>query len=96
MPDFVIKSRKKKEYEQFTCRIETDLLDKVRKIVVDNNLPSVNEFINDCLRFSVENLTIMEESDEEWIRKKSFFNYLPKYYVEDERLEQKDDENSLL
>lgn len=65
MPDFVIKSRKKKEYEQFTCRIETDLLDKVRKIVVDNNLPSVNEFINECLRFSVENLTIMEESDEE-------------------------------
>lgn len=65
MPDFVIKSRKKKEYEQFTCRIETELLEKVRKIVVENNLQSVNEFINECLRFSIENLTIMEESDDE-------------------------------
>ena len=49
MPDFVIKARKKKEYEQFTCRIETDLLDKIRTIVAENNLPSVNEFINECL-----------------------------------------------
>ena len=65
MPDFVIKPRKKKEYEQFTCRIETDLLDKLRKIVTENHLPSVNEFINECLRFSIEYLTIMEETDEQ-------------------------------
>ncbi len=64
MPDFVIKIKKKKEYEQFTCRIEADLLEKVRDIVVDNNLPSVNEFINECLRFSIDNLTVMEETDE--------------------------------
>ena len=50
MPDFVIKSRKKREFEH---------------IVVTNNLPSVNEFINDCLRFSIENLKIMEDVDEE-------------------------------
>ena len=31
MPDFVIKAREKKEYEQFTCRIETELLDQVIK-----------------------------------------------------------------
>lgn len=77
MPDFVIKTKKKKEYEQFTCRIESGLLDKVRKIVAENNLPSVNEFINDCLKFAVENLTIMEESDDNWIASKTFINYIP-------------------
>ena len=59
MPDFVIKSKKKKEYEQFTCRIESDLLEKVRLIVLDNNLSSVNEFINECIRFSIDNLKVM-------------------------------------
>ncbi|MBR3132804.1 MAG: hypothetical protein IKG42_01805 [Clostridia bacterium] len=65
MPDFVIRNKKKKEYEQFTCRIEVDLLDKIRRIVLDNNLTSVNEFINDCLKFSVENLKVIEDSDDE-------------------------------
>lgn len=64
MPDFVIKSRKKKDYEQFTCRIETELLEKVRTIVLDNNLNSVNEFINECIRFSIDNLKVMEDTDE--------------------------------
>jgi len=64
MPDFVIKSRKKKDYEQFTCRIESDLLEQVRMIVLDNNLNSVNEFINECIRFSIENLKVMEDTDE--------------------------------
>lgn len=77
MPDFVIKSRKKREFEQFTCRIEIELLDKIRNIVVTNNLPSVNEFINDCLRFSIENLKIMEDVDEEWIQHRWFRYYQP-------------------
>lgn len=63
MPDFVIKARKRKEYEQFTCRIETDLLEKIRNIVAENNLQSVNEFINECLRFAIENLKIKGEND---------------------------------
>ena len=46
MPDFVIKQKKKKDYEQFTCRIEADVLEKVKRTVLDYNLPSVNEFIN--------------------------------------------------
>ncbi len=79
MEDFVIKTRKKKEYEQFTCRIEIELLDKIRNIVVDNNLPSVNEFINDCLRFSIDNLKIMEDTDENWIQHKWYFRYMPYY-----------------
>lgn len=77
MPDFVIKSRKKKDYEQFTCRIESELLEKVRIIVLDNNLNSVNEFINDCIRFSIDNLKVMEETDEDWIFAKWFRHWFP-------------------
>lgn len=65
MSNFTIKARKRKDYEQFTCRIETELLDKVRKIVAENNLPSMNEFINQCIQFSLENLSIMEEIEED-------------------------------
>ena len=63
MADFVIKSRKKKDYTQFTARIETDLLENVRKIVDDNNLISINEFINESLKFAIKNLKITEEED---------------------------------
>ena len=59
MPNFVIEPKKKKEYEQFTCRIEVELLEKARKIVLENNLPSVNEFINLCMRFSIDNLSVI-------------------------------------
>ena len=59
MSDFIV--RPKKEYEQFTCRIETDLLDNIRKIVDDNNLPSINEFINDCLRYAIPRVKITKD-----------------------------------
>ena len=42
MPDFVIKQKKKKDYEQFTCRIESKLLERVKRTVLDYNLTSVN------------------------------------------------------
>ena len=61
MSDFIVRPKKKKEYEQFTCRIEADLLDNIRKIVAENNLNSINEFINDCLRYSIEHLKITKE-----------------------------------
>ncbi len=64
MPNFVIKSRKVKDYTQFTARIETDVLEKVRKIVNENNLVSINEFINDSLKFAIENLEIMEDTND--------------------------------
>ena len=64
MADFIVKSRKKKDYTQFTVRIETDVLESVRKIVNDNNLVSINEFINDSLKFAIKNLKIMEDTDE--------------------------------
>ena len=63
MSDFIVKSRRKKDYTQFTARIETDVLDDIRKIVDDNNLVSINEFINDCLKFAIENIKIAEEDE---------------------------------
>ena len=64
--DFVIKSRKRKDYTQFTARIETETLDNIRRIVKENNLVSVNEFINDCLRYAITNLKITEADDNDF------------------------------
>ena len=64
MADFIVKSRKKKDYTQFTARIETDVLENVRKIVNENNLISINEFINESLKFAIKNMKIMEDTDE--------------------------------
>ena len=41
MPDFVIKKKKKKDYVQFTCRIEPEILETVKRTVLDYNLPSI-------------------------------------------------------
>lgn len=65
MPDFVIKHKKKKDYEQFTCRIESELLEKIKLTVLEYNLYSINEFINDCIKYSLKNMKIVEEDDEE-------------------------------
>lgn len=63
MPDFVIKPKKKKDYEQFTCRIEAELLDEIKKTVLEYNIYSINEFINDCLRYALKNMVILDEND---------------------------------
>ncbi len=65
MSDFIVKSRRKKDYTQFTARIETEILDDIRKIVDDNNLVSINEFINDCLKFAIENIKVAEDESED-------------------------------
>ncbi|MCI8546091.1 MAG: hypothetical protein HFJ44_02545 [Clostridia bacterium] len=64
MPDFVIKHKKKRDYEQFTCRIEVELLETIKRTVLDYNLPSINEFINDCIKYSLKNMKIVEDEDE--------------------------------
>ena len=69
MADFIIKSRKRKDYTQFTARIETDTLDNIKKIVKDNNLISINEFINDCLKFAIDNLKVLESEDKDDLKK---------------------------
>lgn len=65
MPDFVIKHKKKKDYEQFTCRIESELLEKIKLTVLEYNLYSINEFINDCIKYSLKNMKIVEDDNEE-------------------------------
>ncbi|MBR3132978.1 MAG: hypothetical protein IKG42_02715 [Clostridia bacterium] len=56
MREFKIRRRERKEYTVFTCRIEKDVLNQIRSIVLENDLKSVNQFINDCIRYAVENI----------------------------------------
>ena len=56
MKDFTVKKRTRKDYVQFTCRIEENLLEEIKHIVLDNDLESVNSFINNCLKFAIENI----------------------------------------
>ena len=56
MSEFVVKKHNKRKYIQHTVRIEENLFDKLKEVSERNNLPSFNEFINDCLRFSMNNL----------------------------------------
>lgn len=65
MPDFVIKHKKKKDYEQFTCRIESELLETIKLTVLEYNLPSINEFINECIKYSLKNMKIIDEEESE-------------------------------
>lgn len=63
MEQFIVKKKVAKEYEQFTCRIEEDLLKQIKKIVLENDLESINGFINECLKFAIKNITIQEAED---------------------------------
>lgn len=60
MKDFVVKRRSNKNYEQFTCRLEEEILEKIRNIVLRNNLVSINSFINDCLKYAIDNMKVEE------------------------------------
>lgn len=60
MKEFIVKKKVKKDYEQFTCRIEVETLNRIRDIVLESNLDSVNGFINDCLKFALDNIKIEE------------------------------------
>ena len=64
---------KKGELKQITCTLEKDVVAMVRKIVGQYDLFSMSSFIIDCVKFSMDNLEVMMESDEEWIRIKQFF-----------------------
>ena len=65
MSDFVIKKKKKKETVQCTFRIEPELLETVKRTVLDYNLSSMNEFISDCIKYSIKNMEIIEEDEDE-------------------------------
>lgn len=57
---FIVKRRKKIEYEQFTCRIEIELMKKLRMISIKTNTPSLNELINESIRFALDNVKIVD------------------------------------
>lgn len=57
---FIVKRRKKIEYEQFTCRIEIELMKKLRMISIKTNTPSLNGLINESIRFALDNVKIVE------------------------------------
>ena len=38
-----------------------ELLEEVKRTVLDNNLKSVNEFINNCIRYSLKHMTVLDE-----------------------------------
>ncbi len=58
MKEFIAYKQKKKQYEQFTCRIEEELLEEIKETVLDNNLKSVNSFINEALKYAIDNIKI--------------------------------------
>lgn len=64
---------KKGELKQITCTLEKDVVATVRKVVKQYGLFSMSGFINDCVKFSMDNLEVMMKNDEDWIRIKQFF-----------------------
>lgn len=63
MKKFIVKKRARKEHEQITCRIEVDLLEEVKNVVLENDLDSINSFINQCLRYAINNIQFDENSN---------------------------------
>ncbi len=55
---FIVRKKKKIEYEQFTCRIEEELMKELRKVLILTNTPSLNKLINESIRFALDNLKI--------------------------------------
>lgn len=55
---FIVQKKKKIEYEQFTCRIEEELMKELRRVSILTNTPSLNELINESIRFALDNLKI--------------------------------------
>lgn len=58
MEKFIIKKRA--QQIQITCRIEEDLLDRIENIVIKQQLDSRNGFINECIRFALDNIRYEE------------------------------------
>lgn len=60
MQKFIINKREIKKYIPFTLRLEEGLYEKSKKIVVDNDAKSMNQFFNECIKFAIDNLKIEE------------------------------------
>lgn len=53
--------KKKKNYKQFSCKMDTNMLEQVKKTVLDYDIESINVFINDCIRYALKNMKIKEK-----------------------------------
>jgi len=60
MAEFVVNKYNKKKYIQHTVRIEETTFDKLKEVATRNNLPSFNEFLNNCLQFAMDNVKEMD------------------------------------
>lgn len=58
MNEFIIHKKKRNKYVPLTLRLEENLYNKSKDIVLKNDLKSVNQFLNDCIRFAIENLEV--------------------------------------
>lgn len=50
--------KKKKNYTQFSCKMDADMLEKVKRTVLDYDIESTNVFINDCIKYALKNMEI--------------------------------------
>lgn len=77
MSKFIVKAKRKMEYEQITCRIERDLLEEIRDIVEKNELGAVSDFIINCIKYTLENLNNDEIDNNQHIQRMEFKRYIP-------------------
>ena len=77
MSRFIVKARRKKEYEQISCRIERDLLEEIKDIVGKNELGAVSDFIIKCIEYTLANKDNDEIDNNQQIQRREFMRYIP-------------------
>ena len=65
----------KKKYVQITCMIESDLLEQIKYLVEKYELGSAKDFIIQCIQYSIDNFSEMQEKDDRWIQRREFQRY---------------------
>lgn len=48
----------KKEYTQFSCKMNRDILEQVKRTVLDYDLKSVSSYMNDGIKYALKNMKI--------------------------------------
>lgn len=52
--------KEKKDYTQFSCKMNRDMLEQVKRNVLDYDLKSTSSYINDCIKYALKNMKIEE------------------------------------
>lgn len=55
----------KKEYTQFSCKMNKEMLEQVKRTVLDYDLKSVSSFMNDCIRYALKNMKIESSGEKQ-------------------------------